>query len=67
MSTAGLGGIINFASRSLRSAIEIYKKGGHVSMSYRDQDFRVYYNNNRIIIDDEQDGFFNSVPVGSIE
>jgi hypothetical protein len=67
MSSAGLGKTISFASTTLRSAIEIYKKGGHVSMSYRDQDFRVYYNNNRIIEEPGIDGFFNSRPVKSVE
>lgn len=67
MST-GLGKTISFASTSLRSALDVYKKGGHVTMGYRDQDFRVYYNNNRIILDEvEKGGLLNSRPVESVE
>jgi hypothetical protein len=68
MSTVGLGGTINFASRSLRSALDVYKQGGHVTMSYRDQDFRIAYNNNRVILDDSKsEGFLSSRPIESIE
>jgi hypothetical protein len=67
MSSSGLGKTISFASTSLRSAIDIYKKGGHVTMSYRDQDFRVLYNNNRIVIEGEGEGFLSTRPVESIE
>jgi hypothetical protein len=35
----------------LRSASDIYKKGGHVTPVYRDQLFRMHYDNRRIIID----------------
>jgi hypothetical protein len=38
---------IEFVQSSLRSASDIYKKGGHVTMQYRDQLFRMHYDNRR--------------------
>lgn len=43
------GKTVTFTSTSLRSATDIYKKGGHVTMEYRDQDFRLWYNNQRVV------------------
>lgn len=58
----------------LRSASDIYKKGGHVTPVYRDQLFRMHYDNRRLIIDpnpekiqDFNDCLLDSKPVRSIE
>lgn len=41
---------IEFVQSSLRSATEIYKTGGHVTMQYRDQLFRLHYDNRRVLL-----------------
>lgn len=41
---------IEFIQSRLRSASEIYKKGGHVTMQYRDQLFRMHYDNRRVLL-----------------
>lgn len=59
----------------LRSASDIYKKGGHVTPVYRDQFFRMHYDNRRLIIDppknecftDFNDGLLDSKPVMNVE
>jgi len=38
---------IEFVQSSLRSASEVYKKGGHVTLNYRDQLFRMHFDNRR--------------------
>jgi len=38
---------IEYVQSSLRSASELYKHGGHVTMKYRDQLFRMHYDNRR--------------------
>lgn len=40
---------IEYIQKSLRSALDIYKDGGHVTMVYRDQTFRLHYDNRRLI------------------
>jgi len=40
---------VEFTNKSLRSAIDVYKKGGHVTMIYKDQVFRLHYDNRRVI------------------
>jgi transposase len=40
---------LEFVQSSLRSASDIYKKGGHVTMNYRDQLFRMHFDNRRQI------------------
>lgn len=40
---------LEYIQNSLRSATEIYKKGGHVTMKYRDQVFRMHYDNRRAL------------------
>lgn len=40
---------LNFIQTSLRSATDIYKKGGHVTPLNRDQVFRTVYDNRRVI------------------
>jgi hypothetical protein len=41
------GQTITFISESLRSAKDLIKQGGHVTMGYRDQNYRVHYDNKR--------------------
>ena len=41
---------IDFVQTSLRSALDIYKKGGHVTPVYTDRKFRLHYDNRREII-----------------
>lgn len=40
---------IEFVQSRLRSASDIYKKGGNVTMVYRDQLFRMHYDNRRLL------------------
>jgi len=40
---------VEFIQSRLRSATEIYKKGGHVTMQYRDQIFRLHFDNRRVL------------------
>jgi hypothetical protein len=40
---------LNYIQTSLRSATDIYKKGGHVTPINRDQVFRTVYDNRRVI------------------
>jgi hypothetical protein len=42
-----------FLRTSLRSALDIYKEGGHVTRTYSDQIFRLMYDNKRLIIDSD--------------
>lgn len=43
---------IHFLSSRLRSGSEIYKKGGHVTMVYKDQSYSLQYDNKRKISDE---------------
>lgn len=40
---------LEFSQSRLRSASEIYKKGGHVTMIHRDQIFRMHFDNKRVL------------------
>jgi hypothetical protein len=40
---------LEFRQSRLRSATEIYNKGGHVTMVYKDQIFRMHYDNRRVL------------------
>jgi hypothetical protein len=51
---------LEFIQTRLRSASDIYKKGGHVTTVYRDQLFRMHYDNRRKIIDPENSKDFSS-------
>jgi hypothetical protein len=42
---------MEFAQTSFRSALDIYKGGGHVTKVYKDQVFRLMFDNRRIIQD----------------
>jgi hypothetical protein len=63
-----------FTQSSLRGANEIYKKGGHVTPTYKDRIFRLMYDNRRLIIDEDAKGkgnffsldFRNSFDVSSV-
>jgi len=51
---------ISFIQTSLRSALDIYKKGGHVTPTYSDRVFRMWYDNRRcLIIPKELKSYFN--------
>lgn len=41
--------MIEYIQTSLRTAGEIYKKGGNVTMKYRDQIFRMHFDNRRVL------------------
>jgi hypothetical protein len=41
---------INFVQFSLRSALEIFKNGGHVTPVYKDRKFRMHFDNRRTIL-----------------
>jgi len=41
---------IMFIQKSLRSALDIYKQGGHVTPVFKDRIFRMHYDNRRTII-----------------
>jgi hypothetical protein len=41
---------IEYIQTRLRSASDIYKKGGHITMVYKDQLFRMHYDNRRLLV-----------------
>jgi hypothetical protein len=43
------GKTLEYIQSRLRSATEIFKKGGHVTMVYKDQHFRMHFDNKRVI------------------
>jgi hypothetical protein len=52
------GETITFISESLRSAKDLIKQGGHVTMGYRDQNYRVFYDNKRRVAEKNEIGEF---------
>lgn len=53
---------LEYVQNSLRSAYDIYKDGGHVTMVYSDKIFRLLYDNKRIIVDNSSDfGYLNLI------
>lgn len=40
---------MEFTQSRLRSAADIYNKGGQVTMQYRDQIFRMHFDNRRVL------------------
>lgn len=56
------GKSISFIQHSLRSALDIYRGGGHVTDVFKDRLFRMHYDNRRLIIvpKDQEDYFENS-------
>lgn len=55
-----------FLRSSLRSALDIYKEGGHVTRTYSDQVFRLMYDNKRIIVDSDNT-LLDSVPLNKAD
>lgn len=53
-----------FVQNSLRSALDIYKGGGHVTRVYKDQMFRLQYDNKRLIIIPK--GYENTIDFSNI-
>lgn len=47
---AGEDRVIEFIQTSLRSAKDLYKQGGHVTMTYADRIYRMEYDNKRILV-----------------
>ena len=43
------GKIIEYIQSRLRSPSDIYKKGGHVTMIYKDQNYRMHFDNKRVL------------------
>jgi hypothetical protein len=43
----------NFIQKSLRGPLDIFKHGGHATAKFMDKSFSVYFNNKRIIIDND--------------
>jgi hypothetical protein len=63
---------IEYIMNSLRSASEVYKKGGHVTMKYRDQLFRMHFDNRRILswetsIPNSIECLVDSIPVSDVK
>jgi len=63
---------IEYVQSRLRSASDIYRKGGHVTMVYKDQIFRMHYDNRRLIVEPDDfksinDGLLNSLPLQDID
>ena len=48
---AGKKKYFEFTRKSLRSAKDIFQKGGHVLATYKDQMFRLFFDNRRKIIE----------------
>src|SRR3954454_24829960 len=58
----------NFLTSRLRSAKEIYLKGGHVTMIYSDQIYRLMFDNKRVILDKDLNvTLFESKPLKNVE
>lgn len=55
-----------FLRSSLRSALDIYKEGGHVTRTYSDQAFRLMYDNKRLIVD-SNNTLLDSVPLNKAD
>lgn len=53
-----------FVQNSLRSALDIYKGGGHVTRVFKDQMFRLQYDNKRLIIIPK--GYENTIDFSNI-
>jgi hypothetical protein len=58
---------IEFIQTRLRSASDIYKQGGHVTNMYRDQKFRMHFDNKRVIIDSRGKELKDSTAVTSVK
>ena len=61
---------LEFILSRLRSATEIFKRGGHVTMQYRDQQFRMHFDNKRVLQTTENttdEILFDSLPLKSVK
>lgn len=59
---------IEYLQKSLRGGNEIYKKGGHVVMKYKERNFSLKYDNRRKVLDPQEgEHFLDTVPLNSIE
>lgn len=62
-----------FIASNLRGAKEIYKKGGHVTMTYKDQFFSLNYDNRRVILISDNDvvdaseNLYDSKPLPNVD
>jgi len=56
---------IEYIQSRLRSAKEIFTKGGHVTKLYRDQQFRMHFDNKRVLqgSSDNEVSFLDSMPL----
>lgn len=58
---------LEYIQTSLRSATDIYKYGGHVTVTYKDRKYGLYFDDKRRIIDqDPQIGLLDSLPWYSV-
>lgn len=57
---------LQFLRSSLRSALDIYKEGGHVTRTYSDQVFRLMYDNKRMIVD-SNNTLLDSIPLNKAD
>ena len=63
---------LEFIQSRLRTASDIYKKGGQVTMEHRDQLFRMHYDNRRVLnweptIPSSLEVFIDSIPLKSVD
>jgi hypothetical protein len=65
---------IEFTASSLRGANDVYKRGGHVTMMFKDQTFRLFFDNRRMMLEPENfdtfdlsDKLLDSAPLKDIE
>jgi hypothetical protein len=57
---------IVYLNHRLRSSLDVFKHGGHVTSVYKDQVFRLFYDNKRVIQEGGGD-FLDSKPVQDID
>ena len=62
---------LGYIQSNLRSASEIYKKGGHVTMVHKDHQFRMHFDNRRVIqwettIPSTIENLVDSIPVETV-
>lgn len=56
-----------FIQKSLREGNEMYKKGGQVTMIYKERDFNLRYDNRRLIIENKDQKLLDSAPLPDIK
>ena len=57
---------IVYLHHRLRSALDIFKNGGHVTSIYKDQIFRMFFDNRRVIQEKEGNTILDSKPVKDV-